>query len=95
MWAVVLLGVSHNQMSQHTKIHEGAQYKYFHEHRLLSAFAVWTFENSGTVKRHNVCERHVAIETGVKQTERDTSTWPSFSSKKGLLKSFGKAVLPQ
>ena len=23
-----------------------------------------------TVKRHNVCKRHVAIDTGVKQTER-------------------------
>ena len=25
---------------------------------------------SGTVKRHNVCKRHVSIDTGFKQTER-------------------------
>ena len=25
---------------------------------------------AGTVKRHNVCKRHVAIDTGFKQTER-------------------------
>ena len=24
---------------------------------------------SGTMKRHNVCKRHVAIDTGFKQTE--------------------------
>ena len=26
--------------------------------------------HAGTVKRHNVCKRHVAIGTGFKQTER-------------------------
>ena len=25
---------------------------------------------AGSVKRHNVCKRHVAIDTGFKQTER-------------------------
>ena len=25
---------------------------------------------TGTVKRHNVCKRHISIDTGVKQTER-------------------------
>ena len=29
-----------------------------------------TIENACTVKHRNVCKRHVAIDTGLKQTER-------------------------
>ena len=31
------------------------------------------YQYAGAVKRHNVCKRHVAIDTGIKQTERAIS----------------------
>ena len=39
--------------------------QYFSEER-ISVIDVY----AGTVKRHNVCKRHVAIDTGLIQTER-------------------------
>ena len=38
---------------------------------VVNAVSCWvTRDNAVKVKRHNVCKRHVAIDTGFKQTER-------------------------